>query len=84
MLILFIIFDILNNFLFLSIQYLGFGAVKGKKDGRRAASQSDVKSSKESSDAAKDNEEKDAMLKQVSGVKSGLVKCASIYGSFHR
>lgn len=46
-------------------KYLGFGTVKGGKDGRRAASEADVKSQTESSNAQQDNDERDVMLRQV-------------------
>lgn len=45
-------------------KYLGFGTQPSGQEGRRAASQSDVKSQAESSDAVQDNQEKDALLKQ--------------------
>ncbi|CAG5134942.1 unnamed protein product [Candidula unifasciata] len=46
-------------------KYLGFGIQKSASEGRRAAAEADVKSQSESSNAAQDNEEKDALLRQV-------------------
>ncbi|XP_013070716.1 ATP-dependent Clp protease ATP-binding subunit clpX-like, mitochondrial isoform X2 [Biomphalaria glabrata] len=46
-------------------KYLGFGTQRSTNEGRRAASEADVKSQSESSNAALDNEERDALLKQV-------------------
>ncbi|KAH9503267.1 hypothetical protein Btru_068621 [Bulinus truncatus] len=46
-------------------KYLGFGTQRSTNEGRRAASEADVKSQTESSNAALDNEERDALLKQV-------------------
>ncbi|XP_059145101.1 ATP-dependent Clp protease ATP-binding subunit clpX-like, mitochondrial [Physella acuta] len=46
-------------------KYLGFGTQRSTSEGRRAASEADVKSQTESSNAVLDNEERDALLKQV-------------------
>ncbi|GFO37832.1 ATP-dependent clp protease ATP-binding subunit clpx-like protein [Plakobranchus ocellatus] len=46
-------------------KYLGFGTLKSASEGRRAASEADMKSQNESSNAVQDNEEKDALLRQV-------------------
>ncbi|CAL1542868.1 unnamed protein product [Lymnaea stagnalis] len=46
-------------------KYLGFGTQRSTNEGRRAASEADVKSQSESSNAVLDNEERDALLRQV-------------------
>uniref|UniRef100_A0A0B7B8S8 ClpX-type ZB domain-containing protein n=1 Tax=Arion vulgaris TaxID=1028688 RepID=A0A0B7B8S8_9EUPU len=46
-------------------KYLGFGVQKSANEGRRAAAEADVKSQTESSNAAQDNEERDALLRLV-------------------
>jgi len=46
-------------------KFLGFGSVTGGKDGRRAASEADVKSQVESSDAVQDSIAKDKLLRLV-------------------
>ncbi|BFZ01729.1 hypothetical protein BsWGS_04768 [Bradybaena similaris] len=46
-------------------KYLGFGIQKSANEGRRAAAEADVRSQSESSNATLDNEEKDALLRQV-------------------
>ncbi|GFS24997.1 ATP-dependent Clp protease ATP-binding subunit ClpX [Elysia marginata] len=46
-------------------KYLGFGTLKSSGEGRRAASEADMKSQNESSNVAQDNEEKDTLLRQV-------------------
>lgn len=60
---------ILVLFLSWSLQYLGFGTQRFSGEGRRAASEADVKSQTESSNAVQDNEERDALLRQVSEQK---------------
>ncbi|KAI0235898.1 ATP-dependent Clp protease ATP-binding subunit clpX-like, mitochondrial [Lamellibrachia satsuma] len=46
-------------------KYLGFGAILSEKEGRRAATQADLQSFSEPSDAQDDMEEKDRFLRQV-------------------
>ena len=64
------------------LQYLGFGAIVNETEGRRAATQADLKTFNEPSDAQDDMEEKDRFLRQVSllwhkGWWDGLVHCVS-------
>ena len=46
-------------------QYLGFGVPSGEKEGRRAATNADLRSFSDAEDVASDLEEKDAMLRLV-------------------
>ncbi|BFY98878.1 hypothetical protein BsWGS_01918 [Bradybaena similaris] len=46
-------------------KYLGFGTRRPAGEGRRAASEADVKSQTDSSDTVQNNEERDVLLKQV-------------------
>uniref|UniRef100_A0A0B7B554 AAA+ ATPase domain-containing protein n=1 Tax=Arion vulgaris TaxID=1028688 RepID=A0A0B7B554_9EUPU len=46
-------------------KYLGFGTQRPTGEGRRAASEADVKSQTESSNTAQNNEERDLLLRQV-------------------
>ncbi|XP_025077992.1 ATP-dependent Clp protease ATP-binding subunit clpX-like, mitochondrial, partial [Pomacea canaliculata] len=57
-------------------KYLGFGAPSLTHQGRRAASEADQKSQAESNDTVSDNEERDALLRQVEArdlIEFGLI-----------
>ena len=58
---------------------MGFGSIQSGKEGRRAASEADVKGHGESSDADKDNLEKDTLLRQVDVLIKLQYRCNGAY-----